>query len=282
MPVIAMTREMGSGGREVAQGVADRLGLTLILYELVEHDLAEHMHVRDSTIHHLLEGGATLRERWQVGSKRLARYTAEEILDLAKRGNVLIRGWGACVVLRDAPHVARVRVCASLESRVRRVVARSDLKDKSAARHAVERNDAAHKRTLQTAYGVNRDDSLLYDMVLNTDRTSVEACVKLVCDLVESPEFGETEDSLASLNDKALEARLHVKLRERFTAGTGVADLDVRANGGRVVLTGTAIHSTLAADAGKIVGETPGVEEVVNRMVVVHGPRALRLGSSSP
>ena len=117
MPVIAMTREMGSGGREIAAAVAAKLGLTVVLHELVEHDLAEHMHVRESAIHHRLEGGATLRERWQIGSKRLARYTADEVLELAARGNVLIRGWGACVVLSDAPQVARIRVCAPLEVR---------------------------------------------------------------------------------------------------------------------------------------------------------------------
>ena len=88
MPVIAMTRELGSGGREVAGRVAEKLGLTMILHELVEHDLAEHMHVRESTIHNRLEGGASLRERWQIGSKRLARYTAEEVFELAARGDV--------------------------------------------------------------------------------------------------------------------------------------------------------------------------------------------------
>ena len=111
MPVLAMTREMGSGGREVAQRVADKLRLTLILHHLVEHDLAEHLQARESAVHHLLEGGATLRERLQISNKRLARYATEEILDLANRGNVVIRGWGACVVLREVPHVLR---CASV------------------------------------------------------------------------------------------------------------------------------------------------------------------------
>lgn len=276
MPVIAMTREMGSGGREVAQHVADKTGLTLILHELVEHDLAEHMHVRDSAVHHLLEGGATLRERWQIGSKRLARYTAEEILDLANRGNVLIRGWGACVVLRDLPHVMRIRVCAPMEVREWTVMERSGLKERSAARREIERNDAAHKRILQVAYGVDREDPLLYDLVLNTDRISIETCVKLVCDLVESPEFRETEASRAILSDKTLEAHIRIKLRERFIVGTGVTGIEASAKGGKVVLTGTAIHTKLVADASKIVGETAGVKEVMNRMVVVHGPPSLR------
>jgi cytidylate kinase len=275
MPVIAMTREMGSGGREVAQRVADKMGLTLILHELVEHDLAEHMHVRDSAVHHLLEGGATLRERWQIGSKHLARYTAEEILDLANRGNVLIRGWGACVVLRDVPHVVRVRVCTPMEVRERVVKEQYALKDRSAARRNIERNDATHKRILQIAYGVDRDDPLLYDLVLNTDRNSIETCVKLVCDLVESPEFHETEAARAILNDKTLEAHIRIKLRERFSIGMGVTGAEATANGGTVVLTGTAVHSALVADASKLVGKIAGVKEVVNRMVVVHGPRGL-------
>ena len=124
-----MTREMGSRGKEVAQRLAQQMGLTLILHELVEHDLAEHMHVPESAVHHRLEGGATLHERWQIGSKRLAHYTAEEILDRAQKGNVLIRGWGACVLLRGVPHIARVRVCAPMEAREPRVMERLDLKD---------------------------------------------------------------------------------------------------------------------------------------------------------
>ena len=275
MAVIAMTREMGSRGKEVAQRLAQQMGLTLILHEVVEHELAEHMHVPESAVHHLLEGGATLRERWQIGSKRLAHYTATEILDLARKGNVLIRGWGACVLLRGVPHIARIRVCAPMEVREQGVMERLDLKERAAARREIERNDAAHKRILQVAFGADREDPLLYDLVLNTERTTIETCVKLVRDLVESPEFCETEASRALLEDKALEAHIRIKLRERFTAGTGVTGVEATANGGKVVLSGTAIHTTLAAEACKIVGAIAGVKEVQNRIVVVRGPRGL-------
>jgi cytidylate kinase len=156
MPVLAMTREMGSGGREVAQRVADKLRLTLVLHHLVEHDLAEHLQARESAVHHLLEGGATLRERLQIGNKRLARYATEEILDLANRGNVVIRGWGACVVLREVSHVLRVRVCAPMKVRERAVMERSDIKDRSAARREIERNDAAHSAAIRSSLSVMR------------------------------------------------------------------------------------------------------------------------------
>ena len=274
MPVVAMTREMGSGGREVAQRVADRLGLTVVLHHMVEHDIAQHLQMRESAVHHLLEGGATLLDRLQTGGKRLAHYTAEEILDLANQGNVLIRGWGACVILREVPHVVRVRVCAPMEVREQAVMARSGIQYRGAARREIERNDAAHKITLQNAYGIDSEDSMLYDLMLNTDRTSIETCAKLVCDLVASPEFHETEASRSILNDKALEAHVRIKLRERFGVGTGVSGVEATADGGKIVLTGMAIHKALVEDAGKLAGAVPGVKEVQNRMIVVHGPRA--------
>ena len=173
------------------------------------------------------------------------------------------------------PHVVRVRVCTPMEVRERAVMERSGLKDGSAARREIERNDAAHKRILQIAYGVDREDPLLYDLVLNTERTTIETCVNLIRDLVESPEFRETEASRAILDDKVLEAHIRVKFRERFTVGMGVTGAEATANGGTVVLTGTAVHSALVADASKLVGKIAGVKEVVNRMVVVHGPRGL-------
>ncbi|HYI29808.1 MAG TPA: cytidylate kinase family protein [Bradyrhizobium sp.] len=275
MPVIAMTREMGSGGREVAQRVADKLGLTIVLHHLVEHDIAEHLHVRESAVHHLLEGGATLLDRLRVGSKKLAHYKAEEVLDLANRGNVLIRGWGSCVVLRGVPHVVRVRVCAPMEVRERAVMQRMGSDDRSAARHEIERNDSAHKIALHSAHGVDREDSTLYDLVLNTERSSIETCAKLVCDLVDSAEFHETEFSRTILNDKTLEAHVRLRLRERFGVGTGVSGVEATANAGKIVLTGMAIHSALVDDASKLAGAIAGVKAVENQMVVVRGPRPL-------
>jgi osmotically-inducible protein OsmY len=109
-------------------------------------------------------------------------------------------------------------------------------------------------------------------MVLNTERVSVETGARLICDLVDKPEFRQSEAALAALRDKALEAHVRIKLRERFIAGTGVSNVDAAADGGKVVLTGVAIHEVLAADAGKLAAEVAGVKEVVNRIAVVHWP----------
>ena len=54
MVVIAMTREMGTLGKDVAQGIADQLDLQVIHHEIVEHDLAERLHLQESAVHRYL------------------------------------------------------------------------------------------------------------------------------------------------------------------------------------------------------------------------------------
>jgi len=100
MVVIAMTREMGTLGKDVAQGTAEALGLRIIHSELVEHDLATRLGIQESAVHHYLEGSPSLLERWKIDKDKLSRYTAEEILEIAQQGNVIIRGWDAVACAR--------------------------------------------------------------------------------------------------------------------------------------------------------------------------------------
>ena len=147
MTVIAMTREMGSLGRDVALQIAGDLGLELVQHQMVEH-VAGKMHLQESSVNRFLEGKAGLLERWGINEKELSQYTHEEILDVAANDNVLIRGWGATYVLRNVPHVLCARICASEESRTDVLMERIGLTDRDIARKEVLANDAAHARTM--------------------------------------------------------------------------------------------------------------------------------------
>src|SRR5258708_24231256 len=122
-----------------------------------------------------------------INKRKLCQYTTEEILSIAQQGRVLIRGWGAATLLRDLPHVISVRVCASMNFRVRVTMERRRTNDAEAVRHELERFDAASARALRASFNVEQEDALLYHIVLNTDRLPVEACVNAVCQLAEHP-----------------------------------------------------------------------------------------------
>jgi hypothetical protein len=53
MAVIAMTREMGSLGKDVAAGIAEQMGLSVVHHELVEHNLAERLGMQESAVQSL-------------------------------------------------------------------------------------------------------------------------------------------------------------------------------------------------------------------------------------
>jgi hypothetical protein len=64
--------------------------------------------VAESAVTRYLDGSASMLERWQIDRRKLFHYAAEEILGLAQRGNVLIKGWGAATLLREVPQVISV------------------------------------------------------------------------------------------------------------------------------------------------------------------------------
>jgi cytidylate kinase len=132
MTVIAMTREIGCLGTEVAAGVAKRLGLEIVRFEVAANNVARRLGVAESAVTRYLDGSASLLERWRIDRRKLFHYAAEEILGLAHRGNVLIKGWGAATLLRDVPQVISVRVCAPMDFRVRVMMERLGRNDADA------------------------------------------------------------------------------------------------------------------------------------------------------
>src|SRR5580693_9215817 len=166
MTVIAMTRQLGCLGAEVASGIAGRLGLKTIHSEIVANNVAERLGVEEGTVRRYVDGSASLFERLVINKRKLSRYTSEEILRLAQHGNVLIRGWGAATLLRGMPRVISVRVCAPMDFRVGIMMEKMGIKDAHAVRQEIERFDAAHNRVMRGSFNVEREDPHLYHLVL--------------------------------------------------------------------------------------------------------------------
>lgn len=268
MAVIAMTREMGTLGKDIATSLAQTLDLRIVHHELVEHDLAQRLGINESAVHHYLEGSASLLERWRIDKRKLSRFTAVEILELAHQGNVIIRGWGATALLRDVPHVLRVRVCAPMAFREKVMMERLGIGDAATVRREIERNDAAHARTITGFFGIDWENPIHYHMVINTEQVPIAASVRALRLLTDDDAFRETEATRSALADKLVEWRIRTALAER-EGGTATSRLDVDVKNGYVILTGTAAHSAVATIAQQIVRDIPGVEDVEARITVL-------------
>ena len=268
MAVIAMTREMGTLGKDVVAGLAERLGLEVIQHGLIEHDIAETSGLPENKVHRFLEGEASLIERWRMDRRRMRCCTAQEIFELAAKGNVLIRGWGSVYLLRSVPHVLSVRVCAPMEFREAVVMQRLGLEDRAAARREIERDDAAHNGAMQGMFGIDWTDPAHYTIVLNTARIPVQECVDCIVRLVQSPAFAETENSKAELKDQLVSARVRSALERHFGSDAG-ALVKAEVKAGQVILTGQMVDAHYIAEAVRLVRSVEGVTGVKSHIVAI-------------
>ncbi len=266
MPVIAMTQEMGSLAKDVALELAATMNLAVLRHEVVDH-VAGKMHVSTSLIKRLREGKAGLVERVTTDSEQLALYSAEEVFELANKGNVVLRGWGATCLLRPVPHVLTVRITRSFNKRVEWLMNHLETDDREFAENEIRRSDQAHATRMHHQFGVTWGDPVLYDLVLNTDRLSVHTCVEQIRALTMRPEFQESEASRQLLANLTLAS--HVRAALKANESTQGVNITIEAQQGRVILKGIVVNAHELAEAEKVSARVAGVSGVENRLRVM-------------
>jgi cytidylate kinase len=113
----------------------------------------------------------------------LLEQTAETIRRLADRGNVILIGRGAQILTACVPHMFHIRIVGSLERRMENLQRTEGLEPKEAAER-IRREDLGRERYLAKHFGKKVDDSLLYHLIINTDRVSPDKATRLIGELM--------------------------------------------------------------------------------------------------
>jgi cytidylate kinase len=275
MPLIAMNREMGSFGKDVAQGLAGLLGIKVQHHEMIDH-LASRSRIRKSHVISFLEGKQGLFERLTVDQLSLRILTADEIVSMAESnpGGIVLRGWGATSLLKEVPHVLRICVSASRRERVKRMMERLDSDDMEHVGRIVDQNDESARAVMRRHFHIDTRDINEYDLGFNTDRITVDECVEKIASAIKSPRFAETEASRAKLRDVATVH--HVRAALRTHASTSHCMVRVTAEGGRVTLEGIVDNMDEKLACDEIAMRLKGVTQVVNRLRTGEVPKRLQ------
>jgi len=264
MPLIAMNREIGSLGKDVAAGLEQALGMRVRHHEMIDH-LANRARIRKSHVVSFLEGRQGLMERLTVDQLQLRILTADEILSMAESDDaVILRGWGATSLLKDVPHAVRVCVSASRRTRVQRMMQRLETEDAKKVERIVDQNDEAARAVMRRHFHIEPRDINEYDMGFNTDRVSVEQCVDEIVKMVKSPQFAETDASRAKLRDVALAQ--HVRAALRTHGSTAHCQVRVSAEAGHVQLHGQVDYIEQSEACSDIAKRIKGVRVIENHL----------------
>jgi len=272
MPLVAMTREMGSLGMDVARILEAELKVPVVYHEMIDH-VADRMRLRKSHVIRLLGGKVSLLEKLTSDKTSLSIFTANEMLQVASKGAVL-RGWGAAQLLRPVKHAICVRVCAPLTLRTQRMMKRLDTDDNVAVTTEIKNSDEAQGAIVKRHFGVDWHQPEFYDISWNTERTSVEQCAEEILRLAREPRFAETEESRAVLADLSLQA----KIRSALRADPETRDLSfiVIADSGTARMTGLVGSREEWNDVGRVVASVPGVVTMKNELRITSEIRASR------
>ena len=126
MAIIAISRGTKSGGQALAECLAEELGYPLLGREVAQEAAAG-----------LGVSPDELRARWEVAPKLWERFSSARRLYLAAvqaslaehaiEGNLVYHGLAGQLLLRNAPTVLRVRLIASMETRIRALMSGTDM-----------------------------------------------------------------------------------------------------------------------------------------------------------
>lgn len=195
-PCVAFAPEVGSLGDRIAATVASRLGVELYGRELVER-IAQTAHVRKYLVESVDEHTRNAIETWvgrQLGNSFFAESDYLEnlskvLLTISRHGSAVVIGRGGPFIL-DPAFTLRVRVIAPLELRAARVAEREHIAENE-ARSKVLRVDSERAAFVRRHFDRDVTDPKLYDLLLSTERLSLEACTDLVVSAFEARFGGE-------------------------------------------------------------------------------------------
>jgi cytidylate kinase len=178
MQAISISRQMGSGGDELAQRVAMQLHWGRVNHEVMNRAAlaagAPHMALAE------IDELGLLNLRPSAAERRAYQREMERVIhELAEAGLVVIVGRGVQVILQNQPGVLHVRVVAPLEMRVTRLQQTRRL-SAEAALACLAQSDRARARYLRCTYSRNIDDPLLYHLVINMGLLEMTPAVNLV------------------------------------------------------------------------------------------------------
>lgn len=192
---ITITRQYGSGGREISDIVAKKLNLRRYDRKIVQM-AAERLNESDD-ISSIIDESYTAPNS-SIGSlgtyamesvpfyNKMFREQAKVILTIAKSGSAVYLGRCADYILKDMPNTFSFYIYADDEFRMNRA------KDHYEG-HSIKELDAEDKnrrRYYEYYTGQNWGDPRRYDLMINTSKVSLEQAADLIIKYIELRQQG--------------------------------------------------------------------------------------------
>ena len=191
--IITISREFGSGGREVGKRLADALGFAYYDREIVT-TIAKETGMDASVLEQELEQGVQANFPFHFAqsfsqlsfepdtSVNVLALQTKLIKEIAEKGDCVIVGRAADAILEDY-HPFRIFVCANEESKLQRCKQRAPSEENLTDReilHEMKRIDRSHAFFHDTISDNQWGDKTAYDLCINTSKTVIKSVIPAI------------------------------------------------------------------------------------------------------
>jgi cytidylate kinase len=256
MPIVTLSHEIGAGGPQIGQSLAQRLGFHYVDQELISQAVLRYG-LLEEKLSSLDESKPSLFERFDTETRRYLTVLQTALYEFAENDRVVLMGRAGQWLLRGIPHVLRVRVMAPFDFRVKHLGKRLSVQmgehtNPRMVHDMVRRDDTEKAGRMRYLHEVDVRDPALYDLVINTERLSIDAAVELIAGVLQRPDMATTPASQQIVADRALASRVQVALATH--PETRRYRITVEAKAGVVTLEGTAAMDEAVELARGVVG----------------------------
>lgn len=259
MAIITISRGTFSGGKDLAQCLAQRLGYRSIDRETIIAN-ASACGTSEEKLHEAIDKPPGFLDHFTEERRRYMTLFQACFAEEARRDNLIYLGNAGHLMLHGVSHVLRVRIIAPMEHRTR-VVQESLHVSRGEAMAYIEKKDRDRARWTRFLYGVDWSDPVLYDLIINLERISIDEACSTVSSLAGEESFRLTPESQASIENLALSSRVRAALLTH--PETAALVLEVDAHGGTVALRGKVRNHRQWQAVEDLVKGTTGVERLV-------------------
>ncbi|HEY5533178.1 MAG TPA: cytidylate kinase-like family protein [Candidatus Anoxymicrobiaceae bacterium] len=182
--VITISRQKGSGGMWIAEELARRMCWRFIGKDLIS-EAASKAGIDEAKMERVFEARVSLQDRitFQQRSAKYVDAMARVMREEVDKGNVVILGRGAGVILAEDRRLFRVHVVADLDTRIQRIASEQKLKGIKGledARRLCNESDYARATFHQYLFSVDWNSPLLYELVLNTSDMTLDQASEVI------------------------------------------------------------------------------------------------------
>ncbi len=254
MAIITISRQIGSLGNEIGKELSAKLGYERIEKSRVYAILSEHG-FSAADVDKFDEKNPSLLQHLSNQKHLYEHLIRAAVYEFAAKGNVVMIGRGAQVILQDIPGTLHVRVVAPYATRLKRLMNKTGSDEKN-AQWTIQQSDRHSSGYIHSYFNADWNDSELYDLVLNTRTMTLNSCVEMIRSAVCSAEFEKSVPAPETLIDRALTEKAKAVIMEI----NGIEKADLVVKNGTVYLSGADLPLEVRQTCEKALFKVKGIK----------------------